>query len=152
MKLTAIKSDITLPNRIRVEDANGRELGIVFCDQRVKFNLTDDLTAYEIDKIRMVATNFNIWFYNLQVTKEEARETLQDEGRALVILWSVEDVIARAIERKKKVSLQQAKEILSLIDRRHDANIGVNWDVIDVWTDEYLNEQKPKRKATKRKK
>jgi len=49
-------------------------------------------------------------------------------------------VIERSRERGINLSGQQAKEILSNIKDKHDATIGVNWDVIDVCVDFYLDE------------
>lgn len=55
------------------------------------------------------------------------------------IEWHIEDVKSRAKERGIKVTDAQSREILEYIERKHDANIGVNWEVIDIWTDEVLN-------------
>ena len=54
------------------------------------------------------------------------------------IEWSIEDVLCRATDMEKKVSRKQASEILELLESEHDANIGINWDNIDYWTDYVL--------------
>ena len=52
------------------------------------------------------------------------------------IIWCVDDVIWQAKERGIKIGKKQAREVLQLLERKHDANIGINWDVIDYYIDE----------------
>ena len=40
--------------------------------------------------------------------------------------WSIEDVQYQ----RPDLDDDQAREVLRLVDRRHDANIGINWDFI----------------------
>jgi len=49
--------------------------------------------------------------------------------------WCIEDIIDRAKEQDKKVTVKQARKILQDISHGHDAEIGINWDVIDCVTD-----------------
>ena len=44
------------------------------------------------------------------------------------ISWCVDDVMSV----DKNISLEQAKEVLSLLKHKHDASIGINWDVIQA--------------------
>lgn len=62
----------------------------------------------------------------------------------IAIEWCVEDVFTQADQDEVEITTQEAKEILQWIDVKHDANIGVNWDVISVYTGMYLAEMKPK--------
>lgn len=66
---------------------------------------------------------------SMQTLKELA------EGTQIASRWHIDDVIGRARERKIRVSSAQAKDILGNIERKHDATIGINWDVIDSWID-----------------
>ncbi len=63
-----------------------------------------------------------------------------DDKKEICIKWHIDDIIERAKERDILISEQQAIEILFIVERRHDASIGINWDVIDVHTDWYLDE------------
>lgn len=54
----------------------------------------------------------------------------QDCG-VLWSLWQVEDVRSQ----RPDLTDDQCRDVLRVIDRRHDANIGINWDVIDVVAD-----------------
>ena len=47
----------------------------------------------------------------------------------VAIIWSVEDVW----EVSPKLTPEQAIQVLRLVKRHHDANQGVNWDVIKYW-------------------
>ena len=37
--------------------------------------------------------------------------------------------------RRPDLNIDQCREVLQLIDRRRDASIGINWDVIDFFAD-----------------
>ena len=71
------------------------------------------------------------------------------EEDVICIVWGVEDVKMRIDELKAilpendydKLTEEDAKEILWRISAKHDATIGINWDVIDFWIDEHKNEK-----------
>jgi len=48
-----------------------------------------------------------------------------------VAVWTVQDVLDRAKELHTPITENEAEEILEDIHHRQDANIGINWDVID---------------------
>lgn len=56
---------------------------------------------------------------------------LQDNEIAVV--WSAEDVK----EECKWLTDEQALDVLHAVEHRHDANIGINWDVIR-WTADWM--------------
>lgn len=70
---------------------------------------------------------------------KKAREVLASAGYFVENLWTDFDIIHRAKENGIKVSKKQAKEIMGIMGRRHDANNGVNWDFIDACVEEYFN-------------
>ena len=73
------------------------------------------------------------------LTVKEAREFLKEQGYFTQNLWTAEDVIVRAKQMEEEISEEQAIEIFDLIGRRFNAEIGVNWDVIDNAIEEFLN-------------
>lgn len=56
------------------------------------------------------------------------------------IVWGVDDVLETARTCNVKLSKDQAREVLQLLERRHDATIGINWDVIRETIYMYLEE------------
>ena len=51
--------------------------------------------------------------------------------RFIAIKWYIEDVQHIAQEKfNKTISDEDALIVLHYIDKKHDANIGINWDVI----------------------
>ena len=50
--------------------------------------------------------------------------TLEDDE--IAIIWSVADVL----EIRPDLSQDQAEDVLLLADKKHDACIGINWDVL----------------------
>ena len=61
-----------------------------------------------------------------------------NDGKTIAHVWSVVDLMDRARERHINLSDQQCLEILARVDDGKDANIGINWDVLDSHTDDYL--------------
>ena len=62
--------------------------------------------------------------------------------------WHISDIhiqanIAEGIDSDEadEITDEQAREVLRLMDKNHDANIGINWDVIDHWID-YVKAQR----------
>lgn len=56
------------------------------------------------------------------------------------IVWCTEDVLHTAKEMDIELTTDQAREILGLLDRKHDSEIGINWDVISSMIDIYIHE------------
>lgn len=57
---------------------------------------------------------------------------LQDDEIAIV--WSVDDVLQEC----DWLTREQALEVLHNLDHKHDANIGINWEVI-YYTAEWMH-------------
>ncbi len=47
----------------------------------------------------------------------------------IAIIWSIEDVQ----EPHPLLSDEQVFHVLQTMQQHHDANIGINWETIDVW-------------------
>ena len=58
------------------------------------------------------------------------------EGKVLVDKWCIEDVQSRGGWLTDK----QAVKVLEVMADRHDANIGINWEVIDIYIDQMYPE------------
>jgi hypothetical protein len=65
----------------------------------------------------------------------DVRFSIEDPRDVIVSKWGVEDVLDRARNRKIKLSKETARKILYNLDHKMDAEIGINWDVIDCHTD-----------------
>ena len=55
------------------------------------------------------------------------RELAEELGIILAI-WSISDVIAV----RDDLTDEQAAEVLAAVDKKHDANLGINWDVLET--------------------
>ena len=60
---------------------------------------------------------------------ETETESLPD---SISITWWVDDVAERAKELEIALTLDEQREILQRMDRQHDANHGICWEVIDM--------------------
>ena len=64
----------------------------------------------------------------------------QPDEHIATAIWCEEDVLGRAQERGKRVTREQAQNILDTIDRKWDATIGISWVELDIYTDAELEE------------
>ena len=65
-------------------------------------------------------------------------DELISEKNSIFIFWHISDILNRARERNIRISLIDARNMLQEIKDNHDACIGINWDVIDAYLDEYV--------------
>jgi len=68
------------------------------------------------------------------ITEQTLLQILREAGYA-VTLWQAEDVLGLAEEEDIPLKYDEAVEILQHIDSKHDASIGINWDVISTYID-----------------
>jgi hypothetical protein len=61
---------------------------------------------------------------------------LKDE---ISFTWHIDDVEWCADQRNINLSPEDCREVLSIMDKRHDATIGCNWDFINCCIDEFLS-------------
>ena len=90
-----------------------------------------ELPADEADILQMVP----------QLVPEHLRDAVQriigcGGEHVAVAIWCEEDVFDRAKERGEKISREQAQEIISMMDRKHDCELGITWTTIDVLLDD----------------
>lgn len=61
--------------------------------------------------------------------------------KQISIIWSVVDVIELAKKMNVVITMYEAEKILYNVERHHDANIGINWLVIESHIDEFIQER-----------
>ncbi len=54
--------------------------------------------------------------------------------------WHISDV--QSLD--EDLTEDECKDVLAMVDRKHDANIGINWDFIQYWIDEIIDERDKK--------
>jgi hypothetical protein len=57
--------------------------------------------------------------------------------KTIEIKWCTEDVLMQAENLDIKLTEDQADEILESLGDNHDATIGINWDVISFYIEDY---------------
>ena len=55
------------------------------------------------------------------------------------ITWSTEDVLHQAKEKGVKLTEDEANEMLLQMERKHDADVGISWQTIDVYIDDLVD-------------
>lgn len=73
---------------------------------------------------------------------EEYKQSIID-GNVLASIWQIGDIQVQAVDTKyAPISDEDARNILAIIEARHDANIGINWDIITYHTENYFDNKK----------
>ena len=67
-----------------------------------------------------------------------------DSGDAIAIIWCIDDVYYTAEEMGFALTQQQARDVLSLMDSKHDAEYGICWETIRAHIDWIQYELKDK--------
>ena len=78
-------------------------------------------------------------------TVEAAKEVLKDAGY-IMGLWHEDDIRAYADSNDIKLTKKQVADVKGNIERYHDANQGINWEVIQCHID-MVKEDSKKKKA-----
>ena len=58
--------------------------------------------------------------------------------------WHIDDVKEQYLGdgEYSEISDDEAREVLRLMDKYHDCEVGINWDVIDAWIDHIKQQRK----------
>ncbi len=57
--------------------------------------------------------------------------------------WHIDDVIDQAENNGEQLTEQEARDVLGMVSRKHDCNIGINWEVIDYWIYAIVGDRPP---------
>lgn len=60
--------------------------------------------------------------------------------KTIEIKWSTEDVLTRAEDMGVTLTEEQGDQILQRVYDNHDADVGVNWVVIDFHIEDFLED------------
>jgi hypothetical protein len=61
--------------------------------------------------------------------------------KTIAIKWCTQDILWQADNLDVELTEDQADDILESLEHNHDATIGINWDVISFYIENYLNNQ-----------
>jgi hypothetical protein len=61
--------------------------------------------------------------------------------KTIAIKWCTEDVLWQAEQLDLELTENQADDILESLENKHDASIGINWDVISYYIEDYLRKE-----------
>jgi hypothetical protein len=69
---------------------------------------------------------------------EQLQEHHKPEDELCCSIWGVEDILGL----DEDLTEEDAKEVIRRADHYHDAEIGINWDVLGTHIDIYKSEKK----------
>jgi len=64
----------------------------------------------------------------IQTIKTNNGMRTYNDSSQIIIIWSIEDVKSL----RPDLTDEQCLDVLSIAERRHDANIGINWEVLEL--------------------
>ena len=69
------------------------------------------------------------------VTLDRAEQCLRKAcwSDQIAIVWALQDVLDQARQLKVNITKAQAREVLHRLQEKHDANQGINWDILDYY-------------------
>ncbi|MBD3260926.1 MAG: hypothetical protein GF334_04490 [Candidatus Altiarchaeales archaeon] len=76
--------------------------------------------------------------FDKQRALDVCKEKVKDE---MHVVWDVEDVMTQAGNDLVEITEDDAREILASLHRNHDADVGINWDVISTAIARYFQER-----------
>jgi hypothetical protein len=128
-----IENENSLRHKVKeaLKDAMGRK----------SYECKDELNADSANLADAVFDALGINKYEQDYPASETTIRVIDSEK-MVVEWCMADVMQQASDMKVEVTEKQAKDVLSLMDNKHDANIGICWDVIGCWIDHVLAEDK----------
>ena len=62
-----------------------------------------------------------------------------NENNSIRIIWCIEDIKHLT---DTPLTDDECMSILKKVECKHDASIGINWDVLEYYVDEYLEEKR----------
>jgi hypothetical protein len=148
MTRKALQSKTAAANDLLQSQGKRNRLETTIYDRRVNIQrITPSDKAATIDKTTishsMTLGNAEIWLNgfisSLQFTE---KAPIADENYTIDSTWSVQDVLEQCKNDVVIVTPAEAREILDWIDKKHDATIGINWDVISTYIEMYLDERR----------
>ena len=67
---------------------------------------------------------------------------LEDDQNTLTIKWGIEDIKLHLEDQEREfdppLTDEDYRQILNKMKGYHDCNVGINWEVIDVYVDNYI--------------
>ena len=101
--------------------------------QLIQF-IANDSVELSQDKVRWQRDEY------IKICREwlaKGLDTVEIADDEIAIIWSVEDIKTQC----PWLSDDDAYEVLCRLDQKHDATIGINWDVIDITADIMFGEK-----------
>jgi len=77
----------------------------------------------------------------MSITVDEALKVLKDAG-CIEVLWNVNDIEVQAERMGIELTGNQLKKVTTYIEEKHDADIGLNWGVIEIAINKILSNQR----------
>ena len=77
-----------------------------------------------------------------QISEEALRKEFIKRGEIIDIFWCKDDIRLTSTAKEANLTEQEVDDIAGNIARKHDAEYGINWDLIDFWINETISNRK----------
>lgn len=102
-------------------------------------------TWYESDDYPSDRMTFEIhWYINVELIEgqsdsDSVKKNVNASTDEIAIIWHLDDVKGRAKENDIDLDDDLARQVLKLMESRHNCNYGITWDTIDSYINEVIN-------------
>jgi|GEM_PF-4767444 hypothetical protein len=98
----------------------------------------DETISYSTFNIHGADTDTALELYvnTLNTTSLARHDKAVADGTTIVSVWSVEDVYGLATDPDYPITEDDAKSVLWSVKKNFDANVGVNWEVLQYYLDD----------------
>jgi len=72
-----------------------------------------------------------------EVLNNLCTEIKEGAGKKCFVEWNIEDVLGVAIELDISINEEQAIDILSEMERKQDSELGITWETLECYVEEY---------------
>ena len=88
------------------------------------------------EKLKVIVYNQKLYIRILEKKLAHFQKEFEDY-KSESVKWSWEDFVYRAKDTGYRISKKQSIEALYNMIRKHDASLGINWDTIDYYIEQY---------------
>ena len=78
----------------------------------------------------------------MTTAKEHIRQlqrNYKEDDVLAVAIWGAENVRCRASDDGIGLTDEQVEDVLSYVDNKQDANLGITWDTLDFWIERVIS-------------
>jgi len=120
--------------RIIQQHSKARERGVIIVEDKIKKIIADLDVVFNKQTLG-----------DIPAIQEELKKLMEEDKNTIRLVWSIDDIKGIDAEREDQtiepLTDEECRKVLQEVERHHDAEVGVNWEVLEYWVDEVRTER-----------